>query len=205
MDTKLNFINKSTIITNANVVFFQKNIADDFNETTVAWKVISYCGRGDVHPFIFPIQMKVSSSDSWGNFTPMLSCNNGDLFEVVKEVSGDILRYIKSGGHSTEVGIINNLVKGAINASIYKDGKLLAVKRYIAPGQKAVFEFKPTLWIGVAPLIQEGEIMSSTIISNINTEISLLGVASADIVMTGGGQGHDSATVNFKLENAVYI
>src|SRR6185503_12098065 len=49
------------------------------------------------------------------------------------------------GASSKEVQVLNSLPVGAINASIYKAGKLLAVKTSIAPQQKAVFEFKPTI------------------------------------------------------------
>jgi hypothetical protein len=101
------------------------------------------------------------------------------------------------------VQVLNALPKGAINVGCYKDGKLLALKTSIAPQQKAVFEFKPTLWIGVVSQIEQGQVMNSAILSHINTEISLLGIASADIVMTGGGPGSNSTPFAFNLENVV--
>jgi hypothetical protein len=45
--------------------------------------------------------------------------------------------------------------------------------------------------------------MDSAIISNIDTEISLLGLASADIIMTGGGPGQNSTPFEFQLANVV--
>jgi hypothetical protein len=108
-----------------------------------------------------------------------------------------------SGTSSREVQVLNSLPKGAINAGIYKAGKLLATKTSIAPQQKAVFEFKPTLWIGVVSQVDEGQVMNSAILSNIDTEISLLGIASADIVMTGGGPGSGATPFVFRLENVV--
>ena len=71
----------------------------------------------------------------------------------------------------------------------------------MAPGQKAVFAFKPTIFIGVVSEVAEGDVMDSAVISDINTEISLLGIASADIVMTGGGTGPDAVPFAFNLEN----
>ena len=47
--------------------------------------------------------------------------------------------------------------------------------------------------------------MNSAIISNINTELSLLGIASADIVMTGGGPGPNSTPFQFTLENVKMV
>lgn len=43
--------------------------------------------------------------------------------------------------------------------------------------------------------------MNSAIISQINSEINLFGISSADIVMTGGGPGKDSKPFSFTLEN----
>lgn len=71
------------------------------------------------------------------------------------------------------------------------------------PGQKAVFEFKPTLWIGTASQIEQGAVMNSAVLSDINTELSLLGIKRADIVMTGGGGGTTATAYQFRLANVV--
>ncbi len=203
MDIQLNFINNSNDVNNTEIVIFQKNVATDFDELAVAWKMIRYCGQGDNHPFTFPMSMTVGASDSWGNYTPQLAARNGDLFSMAQTTSGDRLVYSGPATSSKEVQVRNELPKGAINASIYKNGQLLAIKTSIAPQQKAVFEFKPTIWIGVASQIVQGQVMNSAIISNINTELSLLGIASADIVMTGGGPGPSATPFAFNLENIV--
>jgi hypothetical protein len=77
----------------------------------------------------------------------------------------------------------------------------VASKTGIAPGQKAVFEFQPKIYIGVVSQVQEGDAMNSAIISQINTQISLFGITSADIVMRGGGPGPSSTPFYFSLEN----
>ena len=51
--------------------------------------------------------------------------------------------------------------------------------------------------------VEQGQIINAAIISEVNTEISLLGIQSADIVMTGGGPGADSQPFSFHLENVV--
>ena len=203
MEVQLNFVNNSNDTNNSEVVVFQKNTATSFDELAVAWTVIKYCGPGDNHPFTFPMGMQVGASDSWGNYTPQLDAQNGQLFLMSLTSTGDRLVAAGSGTRSKEVQVLNNLPKGAINASIYKDGRLLATKTSIAPQQKAVFEFKPTIWIGVVSQIVQGQVMNSAIISTINTELSLLGIASADIVMTGGGGGASAKPFDFNLENIV--
>lgn len=203
MDIQLNFINNSNDANNSEVVIFQKNVATDFDELAVAWQVIRYCGQGDNHPFVFPLDMNVSASDSYGNYTPQLPAQHGQKFTMQLTASGDTL--VNSGPATSmhEVQLLNGLPKGAINANIYKSGRLLAVKTSIAPQQQAVFQFKPTIWIGVASQVVQGQVMNSAILSNINTELSLLGIASADIVMTGGGPGPNATPFQFNLENIV--
>lgn len=203
LNIKLNFINRSNDLNSSQIVVFQKNVTTDFDEFAVAWKVIQNCGLGDSHPFTFPMAMTIGSSDSWGNYTPQLAAQNGQMFHMINNGSGDVLTYTGPSTSSTEVQLRNDLETGAIGACIYKNGQLLATKTSVAPGQKAVFQFKPTIWIGAVSQIVQGEVMNSAIIQDVNTEISLLGIASADIVMTGGGPGPGSTAFEFNLENIV--
>jgi hypothetical protein len=203
VDIQLNFINNSNDSNNSQIVIFQKNVATNFAELAVAWRVIQYCGQGDNHPFIFPMEMTVSASDSYGNYSPQFAAQNGQLFSMNTAASGNQLVQSGSTGDSTEVQVVNSLPAGAINANIYKDGSLLATKTGIAPQQKAVFQFKPTIWIGVASQVVQGKVMNSAIISSVNTELALLGITSADIVMTGGGPGPNSSPFQFSLQNVM--
>jgi len=203
-DIKLNFINQSNDRNNSRVVVFQKNEATRYEELAVAWLVIENCGQNWNHPFTYPMQMFVSATDSWGNYSPTKEAWNGQQFEVVEDQSGDILKMAGPASSQNEVEVLNALELGAVNANIYKAGRLLATKTSVAPGQKAVFEFKPTIWIGVASQVEEGEVINSAILSNINTELSLFGIRSADIVMTGGGPGPRSTAFTFTLQNIQY-
>lgn len=203
MDIKLNFINNSNDMNNSQIVIFQKNVATDAAETAVAWKVIQNCGPGENHPFAFPLTVQASSTDSWGNFTPQLQAAPGELLTASQTNSSDVLTHSGPSSAANEVQIRNDLTVGAINANIYKSGRLLATRTSLPPEQTAVFEFKPTIWIGSVSQAVEGEVMNSAIVSNVNTELSLLGIASADIVMTGGGAGPNAQPFAFKLENIV--
>lgn len=204
MDIKLNFINDSNDVNNSEIVIFAKNVAADIQEMPVAWQVIKNCGQGDNHPFVYPMATQVGASDSWGNYTPLLNAANGQQFAMALEASGDVLRYNGQTSSPNQIEVLNSLQQGAINAGIYKSGKLYAQATSIAPQQKSVFQFKPTIWIGVASQVLEGDVMNSAIISSINTELSLLGLSSADIVMTGGGAGASATPFEFNLTNVVY-
>lgn len=201
---QLNFINNSNDVNNSQIVIFQKNTVADLEEIAVAWKVIENCGRGWSHPFNYPIQSYVSASDSWGNVSPQLPAANGQSFSVTNDPSGDILKATGQSTGANEISILNTLQTGAINANIYKDGKLLATKTGVAPSQKAAFAFEPAIWIGAVSQLTEGAVMNSAILSQVNTEISLLGLKSADIVMTGGGPGPTANPFIFTLQNIVY-
>jgi hypothetical protein len=204
-DIKLNFINHSNDLNNSEIVIFQKNAtALATHETAVAWRVIRNCGAGDNHPFIYPMATSVAAADSWGNYTPQMNANPGDLFEMIRSSSGDTLQYKGADGSTEEIGLLNNLDSGAISANIYKDGKLLATKTGIAPGQQTAFLLRPTIFIGAASEVEEGAIVNNAIVSSVNTEISLLGLSSADIVMTGGGPGPNATPLRFTLQNIAY-
>ncbi|XZF16372.1 hypothetical protein ACTHGU_09545 [Chitinophagaceae bacterium MMS25-I14] len=204
-DIHLNFINQSNDQNNSQIVIFQKNIATGLDELHVAWTVIKNCSPGWHHPFVFPFSSAVGSADSYGNQSPLLQAENGIQFQVEDTAAGHTLAPNGTASDPNSIEVLNALETGAINAGIYKDGRLFAQKTGIAPGQKAAFMFKPTIWIGVVSQVEEGEVMNSAIVSNINTELSLLGIASADIIMTGGGPGSTSQPFQFTLSNIQYI
>lgn len=198
MDIKLTYRNNSNDVANSSVVVFQKMVNADYDELSVAWTVIKNCGSGEYHPFIYPMEMFVACSDNDGNYTPTLPATNGNLFSLARSDSGNKLS-LPAGStcNSREVQVSNDLDYGAIKAGIYKDGRLLALKTSVSPGEKAVFQFLPSIWVGIVSDVEEGDVMDSAVISNINTELSLLGIASADVVLTGGG----NQRLGFSLEN----
>ncbi|GGX30331.1 hypothetical protein [Aquimarina muelleri] len=199
-EIKLNFINQSADTNNSNVVIFQKNVAEDFEEIAIAWKVIQNCGRSDNHPFNYPMNFGVSASDSY----VQLTASNGEVFDMIKSTSGNILqRSSFPATNANQIEVRNRLVEEEpIKVNLYKDGKLFAVKNSLFSGQKAVFEFPPKIYIGVISELIEGDVINSAIISQVKSQINLFGITSADIVMTGGPRpGGNSFPFNFTLEN----
>lgn len=200
MNIELTLINQSFDQNNSSVVVFSKNVATDFEETAIAWQVIQNLGRNWSHVFHYPMDNFVGCQDAWGNTSDIHLAQPGQRWEVTRTPSGNGISIDNNpASNPNEIEIINYLQEGAINAQIYKDGKLFSMKTGVAPQQKAVFEFKPTIWIGVVSQVEEGGIMNSAILSNINTEISLLGLIKADIIMTGGGEGASAMPFKFTL------
>lgn len=199
-DIKLRFINQSNDTNNSSIVIFQQNVAESFGEIAVAWRVIENCGRLDCHPFTYPMQFQVSAMDAYGNYTPQMTAVDGQAYELNKDTSGDVLSIANTpASNAAEIEVRNSLQQGAMNACIFRDGKLLATKTNIAPGQKAVFQFHPRIFIGVVSQVTESQIMNSAILKTVNTELNLFGISSANIVMTGGGPGTSSSPFEFNL------
>ncbi|PRP90777.1 hypothetical protein ENSA5_62110 [Enhygromyxa salina] len=201
MDIRLKFINRSSGGHQAEVVLFQRNILASIDELPLAWKVIRYCGRDCYHPLVYPTDYEVSTSDEYGNHSPRVRVANGQQVKVTPTPSGRRLGSATNSDSSAEIQVINALPRGSVNVNIYKAGLLMARKTAVAPGQKVVFQFKPTLWISVASQIMQSEAVTSAVIASDNTELPLAGFTSADIVMTGGGSGSDAAPYVFTLEN----
>ncbi|AFE07159.1 hypothetical protein COCOR_06838 [Corallococcus coralloides DSM 2259] len=197
----LTIVNESNDSNNSSICIFQKNVSTDFNEIAVAWRVFTDLGQNWSNDFTYSYDLEVNVSDSYGNKSPTTGVSPGDLWGVSRQGSGDQLQRVGGSVSNEEVQVRNDRAQGAVNVNCIRDGKLLASKTTVAPGQKAVFKFKPSIFIGVVSQVQEGQILDSAIISDINTELSLLGISSAEIVMKGGGPGVSSQPFSFSLRN----
>ena len=203
MDIPLRFVNQSES-GSANVVVFQKNMSSD-SDLAIAWQVFANSAPGSIYPFVYSNAVQAGASDSFGNALPMISAQNGQLLQVsLTSLGGAALSYFAPAASEKDIEIINNLLGGAIDTGIYRNGALLAIQTGVPPQQKAVFQFKPTIYIGVVPPLTQGEVMSSEIVENVITQISLLNIASADIVLTGGGVGTSATLFTFNLANIVF-
>lgn len=200
MDIELTFINQSGDTNNSSVVIFQKNAAAA-EALPVAWTVIENCGKGWSHKFNYPIALYAGVEDSWGNVSDLHPAASGQKWKVVKDASGNQMAL--DSEPATGPGVVeikNALPAGTVSAQVYKDGRLLAVNAGLGPQQSAVFEFHPVLYIGVVSQITEGQIMNSAVVSSIRSELSLLGITKANIIMTGGGPGPDATPFKFTLQ-----
>ncbi|KAF3998257.1 hypothetical protein [Glaciimonas immobilis] len=203
---KLTFYNKSQDVKNNNIVMFQKNTGASVNESVIAWKVIENCGIGDFNPFDYPLTQQVSVIDLWGNYSPLQDANNGDVFSVTdaKGLTGTILSKTREIGDPNMVTVRNDLAIGSIDIAIYKDSRQLSLKSGVTPGDESLFELLPYLFIGTCVDVVEGDVMDSDTVQGSLTKLSLLGLKSADISMTGGGTGQLATAFVFTLDSQKY-
>ena len=201
----LTFINNSNDANNSQIVIFQKNVELITSQSAVAWRVFPVGEKGNKVSVSYTEDFAVSAIDSYGNETPPLPADPGNRFDMLSAPSGNQLRLNSMPAANPEtIEVHNELPIGVISTNIYKAGALLATKTGIAPGQMAQFNFSPTLCLLHDSSFQQGEIMMLTPLSKTTAEISLLGIKSADVVMTGGGSGTGALPFVFSLENVTY-
>jgi hypothetical protein len=208
IEIKLNFINNSSDINNSQIVIFQRNVAPAMlndGKTPVAWNVIQESKPGTSHTVVLSPDFAVCTSDEFGNVTPQLPAVNGQRFDLISSPAGSQLKLsAKNAANKFEIEIYNELPVGSISTMVFRNGLLLAEKTGLGPGQQATFQFYPAISIIVNANVQQGAVIDSSLISESNAMISLLGISSADIVMTGGGSGTSQTPYLFTLQNATY-
>lgn len=201
---QLTLVNQSEEEDDANVVLVTENFAPGYEATPLAWRVIQNLGRGDTHPFTFPLAFTIGAQDSWGNDTPQQTAMEGQAFDMVQAASGDELQLSGTPAKSEkEIVLRNKLPKGAVTANLFRDGLLTSTVTNLAPGQDGAFSMKPEFRIGVIRNVTEGTTLSGAELDEIPTRIVLLGILSADIVWQGGGTGPDAKPYTFKHENVI--
>ncbi len=202
---QIRLINKSNDSNNSNILFFQKNEVLGLEDIPVAWKVISCLGQGDFHPFSLPDAFEVFMIDSYGNYSLPLPARKGTKFQVKLEASGNRLTYWDHDANKLQVSVYNRLQEGAVSICAQKDGRIISMKTGVSPGQKAVFQFQPVIFVATCSQQNEGEGINSAILPKQTTELNLSGVASTDIILSGGGTGPKATSFKFKLENIVML
>ncbi|QSQ24803.1 hypothetical protein JY651_07630 [Pyxidicoccus parkwayensis] len=197
----LRLVNQSSVGA-PQVVIVQGNAQ---GSSVIAWRVIEHLSPGWSHPFTYPLQTQVSVTDPWGNVSPALTVEPGQQVNVVMGTYGtELVLSSPPDSAPNVIGVVNDLSQGAIAVEVLKDGLAVARTSALYPQSHVVYELKPTISIGVASACTQGEPVGSASASEINTEISLKGIASADIVMSGGGgEGSSAQPFIFSLANVV--
>jgi hypothetical protein len=201
VNIQLDFINQSDDVNNSQIVVFT---SPGLDKLPLAWLVIQNCGRGDHHPFAYPNEWGVIAADSFGNYSPMLDAEGGQAFAMVRDGSGDVLKLAGASAVYPHIEVANQLPSGTIDAYLCKAGKRYLAQTGLTPGQTAVFDPPAKLWFLVAVQVEEGQVMDNALVEARSPfELSLDGIASADIVMTGGGAGRNAKPFVFTLANVV--
>lgn len=201
MDAKLIFQNESNDPATSKVVLLQKNISKNAQTTPVAWKVFQNVGIGDRHPFSFSTELSLGVADQYGTqLTAPISIKYGSRYAVIEGAAGIELVYNGLSAEKESVELINSLER-IVNAEIYVQGQLLAIKPSILRTKVTTFRFDQTIWIGTVPRAYQGEVLKDSVLAQIHTKFDLTGIKSAEILMIGGGKGKNAQPFAFELRN----
>lgn len=190
MDTYLNLVNAGVGLEGTEIVLYQKNylrqIEDSNLSPAIAWRQIRNCNYGWHHPFVYSYDIEVAVSDDFGNYSPRVPVTDGQVLEIRPIASGRCLAIAPRQKTSAQVKVINKLARGSYTVNIFRSGSVIAQKTSVSPYQSVVFNFNPSIWIGTQKVTENVAYITPYIPQENDIEIPLIGIKSADIIMSGG-------------------
>ena len=203
LKANLNFINRSYDVNRSDIIIFQTNGAARGAERSVAWKVIKRCPNDWSHPFTFSNELHLGIGDRDGNHCPRVPVTPGTLARVLPCPGGGVALVAGRGKDPTTIHVESRVRVGGYAAEVYRDGRLLSRHCGLAPRGRAGFRFNHRIWLFAGSGIDEGDLLRcSELRWRVLTELDLLGVRRADILMTGGGYGPHATPLRFHLHRA---
>ena len=194
---RLRVINNSSN-NDLNVIIFQKNEVADFETSAIAWTVLSNLDINKNKTVIFGSELRMGYKKI-DTLSETIVCTPGQQIIANEDFT---MGYNGPSNNVNEIEIISNVFTlAAITGRLYRSNRLLMQSNLLDNGSIGYFRTRPTLWIGVVAGINQGDIIGGEILSQVNTELGLLGIASADIVITGGSGDNP---YNFTLQNIVF-
>ena len=202
ISTQLRFINLADDGGMSNIVFFQKNYAA-IDDHFIAWRVVHRCGYRNYCPITYSKGIDINMIDWNGNHCERKVASPGNIFHIEPHRYGKHLITTRHARNSGEVGVQNRLSQGAVHVNMYRSACLLAQQKNVIPEQWAKFNLQHRLYVAVIPNIRQGETFPTLFLSANVAEFSLQGIVSADIVMSGGGQGKNTVPLDFEMTKVV--
>ncbi len=196
-ETELRLVNKSQHILDTEFVIFQKNYAAESDAGTIAWRVIRNLGVASHHTFEFG-RLELGVAKTFRHHSSLMRAKAGDAFRAY-ELHGGVVAV--SNGKSADpatIEVLNNRPEEPISAQCFRDGIGLAIVDNIASGHRALFDIRPEFFIGGVTYVEQGAPMTEKMINYITAKFSIEGVASADIIISGGADGQP---FDFAMEN----
>jgi len=166
-----------------NIVLFQKNIVDPFETNIIAWQVVRL-KRGESKVVYYSPLLRIS---------PTFVISPGSKYTITPTGT----TFTGSSGSPSEIDIENDTGFSVYN-QIFRSRKLLDADT-ILNGQTQSYLFFPAFFIGNVSNVEEGDTLTPAEVASVNTQISLLGIKSTDIAITGSPGNY-----SFTLENVVF-
>lgn len=185
MRVALHFIDDAASRPMPTVVLFQRNAADRFGDSAIAWRIVAGLLPGEHVEIDFPTALAAGAHDSLGGHLPQHAIAPGQALSVTEAPSGELFAAPVPATAADQMQVRNGLPNRPIDAGIYRGACLLARRARLQPGDMAAFAFEPRLWIGAAPVVQ-GQVMNAAMLDTLTTSFALDELAHAAIVVRGG-------------------
>ncbi|MFB8787305.1 MAG: hypothetical protein U7123_00240 [Potamolinea sp.] len=186
-DIQILYVNKSNDQDNPSILVFQKPTESNFAAESTAWQVIDSIGYNCWHKFTYTLDTEVQVLwDNGNSGTFPIATKNGKNYSLKQSNGGFTLEESGNSGASDEFDVTNKVsVKDGVCVVASKDGKAILKKQAIAKNQKAEFVFHPKLYFGLSSEYQVGDIVDSAVMSDDFKDISLEGLQSLTVTLTG--------------------
>ncbi|KAF0249390.1 MAG: hypothetical protein FD167_1214 [bacterium] len=202
--TQLKVINLSDSPRPQSIIFFQKNCANTNKDNSIiAWQVINQLSYDHYCEIDFSNKLFASVSDYYGNHKPQIKLQPGHLYKITRETNQTSFVESGLGSHPLEIQVENTLNQGSYNVNIFRSNKLLSRYSSLIPQERAFFQFKYIIWVGILPRVKEGDtlLISDIEMKTIFQQFYLIGVKKAELILVGGGIGPESTPFKFHLTN----
>lgn len=165
------------------IVIFQENEKGPRDFAT-AWKVFHPFDSGMTHQFEFSNNFEIAFKDRWGNFTARRKVEFGKQYAMVDSSEGSKIVEKESILDNLDCfEMQNELSTGNVDCLVYRNGLLFSQTNGVGPNTKAVFSFKPNIYIGMASGLKDGDPINTD--ANY-TLFNLEGIKAAEINYTDG-------------------
>ncbi len=201
MNTRLRFWNLTQVLNHPDVVIAQRPLDRRDNRTVVVWRVIRRCAHGCYRPFSYDSTAELTVSDVYGNYSPHQPAAPGSRYGVSPTFHGRRLYQEGSAANSDALQVHNGLPKGTLRAHLVNRGRVIATAGPVGPGQNALFIPHHHLCVATLDRVCDGQHLAPGDVHRLTTEFDIYGIASADLIMVGGGFSTDSKPFSFTMEN----
>ncbi|MFS0519402.1 hypothetical protein ACEYW6_32555 [Nostoc sp. UIC 10607] len=183
----ITFVNQSNDEDDSSVLVFMKPTESNFAAQSTAWQVIKNIGYNCWHKFTYTLDTSVVALwDNGNSGTFPIPTTNGKNYALKQSKGGFTLEEAGNGNAPNEFDVINKIATAhGISVVAYKDGNPILTKNTVAKGEKAEFVFHPKLYFGLNSEYEVGDTVSSAVMSEDFKEISLEGLKSITVAMTG--------------------